>query len=88
LSFGCGGGGLLYCKFVSAQSFSIGVKEIRPHVPSLPSAPNVLAMRQSSRRSLRKSTLELVMSQHSVQRSACVYLDYCDSQTDKHKQKT
>ena len=65
--FGCGGGGLLYCKFVIAQSFSIGVKEIRLHVPSVPSAENVLAMQQSSSKSLRKNTLELVMSQHSVQ---------------------
>jgi len=45
----------------------IGVKENCLHVPSVPSAENVLAMQQSFCKSLRKSTLELLVSQHSVQ---------------------
>jgi hypothetical protein len=61
------GGGGLYCKFVRAQSLIIGVKENFLHVLNVPSAENVLAMQQSSCKSLRKSTLELVMSQHFIQ---------------------
>ena len=64
---------------MSAQSFIIEVKENHFHVRSVLSAENVLAMQQSSSKSLR-STLELVMSQYSIH---CVYLDYCEWQTDK-----
>ena len=65
------GGGLLYYKFMRTQSFSIGVKENRLHVPSVLSVENVLALQQSSSKSLRKSSSELVLSQHSM--SACVF---------------
>jgi hypothetical protein len=74
---------------VTAQSFSIGVKEICLHFPSVPSAENVLAMQQNSSKSLKKKYFGIddVTAFRSVCVCVCVYLDYCNSQADKHKQK-